>query len=592
MRIIQLSPCVIALLCALAEGYITSPPGVLPPLKQKAWLDSMTGDILKTPTGDLTSADILETIPRIMSAWSSHPIVMPGNSRRRIRSKKQKCKTSVASALLPSRVKTFESPLASDMGPTGIECATTTEKLLKRLIDESYATASDDSASPILTVDVYNSVLASWVRVCEPSVTEDVGIAIAAATRATTILIQMQELYEQNPVTNRQIQPDETSFRIALSAWVSTAELALSHEDGPSSEAFHAISHAQSVLEWMTDLYIGEHTPDNMLLARNEHVKDVVLDRQIYHIIMSLWSACTSAEEMGGENITKALEACEKLLFRMEQLAQQKFYLEPQNMEDSVRPDTATYNFVLQAWSKAVVPDEVKSKNSLTTELVARHCEGIRQHMERLTHVEPNNVTYRSLLHAYAKHGTKDCVLKSMQLLKKSAEKYNRAVMEEGRSTKEAAAEFLPDTLCYNRVIDALAKTKGLPDAHHRAKQVLDSMQRMPDIFTYSSAISACAFATGSPKLKRKAFYMAMDLWETLNAHPEFGEANHVTYGTLLRACTYLLPHGDERDKHVLKILEACKQNGCMNDRIAKQAKTAASKTLYKELKKLVELRP
>ena len=272
------------------DSYITSPPGVLPPLKQKAFLDSMTKDIFLTPTGKLSAADVSETIPRLMSAWSSRPIVLPKKTTRR--------RARVSSSLLPTtRAKSLECPLSLDDGPTAVECATTTEKLLKRLIDEQYAMQFSQGTNPMLTTEIYNSVLASWVRVCEPKVAEDSSIAIAAATRATTIIIQMQELYEQDTELNKYIQPDESTYRIALSAWVAAAEMALEEN---SEQAYHATSHAQSVVEWMMDLYLRN------VDGQNDQLKSVILDQNVYHTILYLWVQCTSVEFMSLKKTEKA----------------------------------------------------------------------------------------------------------------------------------------------------------------------------------------------------------------------------------------------------------------------------------------------
>ena len=273
----------------------------------------------------------------------------------------------------------------------------------------------------------------------------------------------------------------------------------------------------------------------------------------------------------------------------MEQLGEQIFYMENQTIVGSLRPNTTTYNLVLQAWSKANILHSNKNqdkRNMLTPSLVADHCEGIRNHMEHLSHAQPNKTTYCSVLHALAKCGTRDAVLKSLQILKTVNDKLDRAVLVDGMSTKDAANEFLPDSVCYNRVIDALAKSR-IPDAHHKAKQTLEHMKRLgvtPDIFTYSSVLSACAFATGSVKTKRKAFNMGMELMEELQIHPEYGVANQVTYGTMIRACENLLPEGNERDWYVSKIVHKCREEKLVNDRIMRQVKRAASKELYKNI--------
>jgi len=500
-----------------------------------------------------------------MAAWACHPIStgyipsgtspsanlgflqnnFPNNNGKKKRSKTKQ------------NIQSWDASSTS----TGLQYALTIEKLLKRLIDERYTSSELEEIA--VSTEVYNTLLTSWARTGTEQC-HDVQVALASAVRATSILVQMQELYEQQGTT----QPNEESFRTVLSAWEGAASVAAS-SSSDSSQLYHVASHLHSILDWMTDLY---------LLKKNEHVRSVVLDREVFHSIMTL---------MGKTSVLKyaavrSIEQCERMLYKMEQLAEHAFYNEPEDLEMSIWPDTTSYNLVLLAWSKAAAAESAE----LSREVVASRTYEILRHMEKFSHIEPNKMTYTAVVHALARCGTKEHALKAKKLLHKMEKRFEESGGER--------PELLPDTMCYNHVINALAKCKdpGLP---HKPMELLKRMKALyeehgadvckPDVFTYSSVISACAYVTGNKKVKQKACEMAMNVWKELKANPQFGSANQVTYGTLLRACTNSLPsESNERDQTVREIFEACKKDGFVNRRVIDQMKAAASSVTFKEL--------
>ena len=62
-------------------------------------------------------------------------------------------------------------------------------------------------------------------------------------------------------------------------------------------------------------------------------------------------------------------------------------------------------------------------------------------------------------------------------------------------------------------------------------------------------------------------------------------KSDHTTYGTILRACSTLLPPGDERRKELVESVfkKACRE-GQVGHMVVKQMKFAASATQYREL--------
>eukprot|EP00591_Stephanopyxis_turris_P015922 CAMPEP_0195543280 /NCGR_PEP_ID=MMETSP0794_2-20130614/52038_1 /TAXON_ID=515487 /ORGANISM="Stephanopyxis turris, Strain CCMP 815" /LENGTH=476 /DNA_ID=CAMNT_0040677437 /DNA_START=62 /DNA_END=1492 /DNA_ORIENTATION=- len=182
-----------------ADAYLVY-PGLLPPQKHTAWLQTITRDICDSKAGHLTP-EMVDKVPQLMSAWAYHP---------------------------HSVTAPMELSPGGNVNPvfcTGKQCAIATEQLLKRLLDERQAGKSD----VIATTSVYNSVLTGWARS---------GEGFAAAERAENILREMEYAYEMG---DENVQPNRESFKIAIEAWT-------------QSGAKDSIERSIRILEWTVDL--------------------------------------------------------------------------------------------------------------------------------------------------------------------------------------------------------------------------------------------------------------------------------------------------------------------------------------------------
>jgi hypothetical protein len=105
-----------------------------------------------------------------------------------------------------------------------------------------------------------------------------------------------------------------------------------------------------------------------------------------------------------------------------------------------------------------------------------------------------------------------------------------------------------------------------------------------PDVFGYTSVIASCAAETGmwNKDERTTAFYVAMKTYTELKKSDD--KPNHVTYGTMLKACARLLPPGSSvRRKTVRKIFRECCEAGCVGDMAISRLREAAPE-VYKEL--------
>jgi hypothetical protein len=549
---------VLHFLISQVHGYVTFPRGVLPLHKQKAYLESLTNDVLHSNVGSLPPEQLKDTIPRLVDAWACHPVspdlghLNNESNKNEVKEKKNK----------KAKHHQRDSPITKH---STLQYSLTIEKLVKRLVDESYS--SPELKETAMSTELYNALLTSWERAATERCS-NVQVAIASAVRATTILVQMQELYEDQGTT----QPNELSFRTVLSAWEGAASLAVSSASSDSYQIFDIVSHLHSIFHWMIDLYTEE---------KNIEVRNIALDRDAFHSIMALL-----AKHAG----TRAAELCERMLQKMEYLdkhcarstSQQQLQSRGGLPTSTISPDASTYNIILQAWAKSA---DIKNDPS-NREIVASRAYEILCFMERESHLEPNKRTYATAIHLLAKAGTKEHAMKARKIITSLEQRF----ILSGGSQKD----FLPDTMCYNHVINALAKSKDVHGIPHLAVDMFQRMKRIyedynmdsckPDVFSYSSLISAYSSVVGNKNMKRKAFALALGLWDDLRFNPHLGSANHVTYGALLRACTLLQPDSDEREEAVRQIFEQCRVNGFVNSRVIDQLRVAASSTLYKEL--------
>jgi hypothetical protein len=87
---------------------------------------------------------------------------------------------------------------------------------------------------------------------------------------------------------------------------------------------------------------------------------------------------------------------------------------------------------------------------------------------------------------------------------------------------------------------------------------------------------------------KAKAFNTALSTFQQLEQQQEaFGKPNHVTYGTMLKCVSQLLPHGSpERKRWTKTLFRQCSANGMVGDMVLARAREAASSP--KEYKNLM----
>jgi hypothetical protein len=354
------------------------------------------------------------------------------------------------------------------------------------------------------------------------------GEGAFAAERCEQILTQMQERYEAG---DSNVQPSLSSFKVVVMAW---------RESGESYSSYRA----QRILEWMIQLY-------------KEGKNDQALpDSDCFDIVLQSWSR---------SNIKEAPWNADKLLGVME-----KLYEETQS--ENLRPNSLSFNAILGALGKSKDPKAWR-----------RMCHVLGL-MEGNGRVEPDVATYHIVLGALARSSdSKSIAPKADSILRSIEKKYKAGLLS-----------WNPDTILFNSAMGCWSHS-NTGGAFRKARSILDRQlflfnngceECRPDVFGFTSVLSSSASEPGDRTTRLKAFNVALSTFQQLVQHSdEFGNPNHVTYGTMLKACVRLLPQGcAERKRWTRQLFEECKAKGLVGDMVLSRLREAATPEDYQEL--------
>jgi hypothetical protein len=421
------------------------------------------------------------------------------------------------------------------------ECALAVESLVKRVIDERIA--GNDHVSDF-TADDYNCLVEGWARS---------GGGEAAAERCEQIITAMQE-------QGGMVAPNLTTFKAVLMAW-SQATQAEKLSYGPHR--------AQRVLEWMIQLYSTGENPR------------ALPDADCFDICLQTWSGSGHAD---------APAQTEQVLGVMERL-----YESTQLVK--LKPRTTSFNAVLAAWSKSGRPEAADRASNILA---------FMEILSKQGDVAPDYVSYSIVMGVLAKSQDQVAAARKAGAFLRHAEiSYQEsvhavdAVDDDFDAAAVASNGLVPDTILFNTAMGCWAKSIVL-GSYLKARSILNRQTALyesgcekcrPDVYGFTSVIAACASEHGSKKERLAAFQVALDTYRELEQYPE-DSANHVTYGTMLKACGKLLPSGSPvRRKWVRRVFQDAAKTGCVGDMVLGRMREAASPDIFKELMQGIDKR-
>jgi hypothetical protein len=204
--------------------------------------------------------------------------------------------------------------------------------------------------------------------------------------------------------------------------------------------------------------------------------------------------------------------------------------------------------------------------------------------------IAPDSASYNMVMNTYAKsHNTADAAVQADELLRHVVDTYKEKLQEFESYAREARPSK-PDAILFSTAIGLWAKS-GMTKSYRKAHSILDRQLRLareydfvpPDVFGYTAVISSCAAEGGHAEERGKAFQVAASTYRLMQKYDV--DANHVTYGTMLKACARLHPiKSPLREKWVRRTFADAVKAGCVGEMVVSKLREAATPDVYKEL--------
>ena len=342
--------------------------------------------------------------------------------------------------------------------------------------------------------------------------------------RAEELLKHMELLYQAG---NENVAPDVYSYTTVLSA-LST------------SKCVTAASRALKLLERMET--------------------HVVPNAVTYTTVMTTLSRC------GYRN---AAQEAQKLLDRM--------IANYQAGNQDCKPDTVAFTAVISCWARGYEEEDADQKAL-----------ALLEQMKTMDGLEPNGLTYTSVLKALSRSQKGTAVQKAEELLNE---------MESAFQHGNAALE--PTSIHYNVVMDVHAKSPYC-DKAVQADRLYQRMMELgrdnakPNIITYNSILRACANTFGNKSSKEAALTIATKSFQSILTSKDI-EPSSITFLFFMKAIRKLVGdetggnHGISKQHEMLaKCFRYCCRLGLLNDVVLQQAKLGCRSKA--ELATLLEL--
>ncbi|KAG7359140.1 PPR: pentatricopeptide repeat domain containing protein [Nitzschia inconspicua] len=462
------------------------------------------------------------------------------------------------------------------------------QAVLDRMIKRYQEEGANCLAIP--NTNTFNQVLSAWAKGTSPDFEE-----------------RMMDVYRLL-LDWPEVEPDTDSFNTVMGGWL-------------KSKSLHALSRIQEVFCDMKESHENGNEsarPDRisvntLQVALNRHRRyaiDAPGTLLEYEREYNLQPTCVSQNILMDSIIKSGVEDAPEqvmdILSRMEK--------EFKEGNDAMKPDQCSYSSVILAYSTYNRENTAEK----TEELLARAWDLHRNHGGNA----PNVSLYNSVVNAFASLDVSESlsyVKKILQEMESGEDSgiprpdlvtYNTVIKsmrngndEDGAvfaenilNTLESIGErdpnFLPDNYSYTSVITAFARSNS-PNKAEKAVEIVKRMisahengnkSARVSLFTLNAALNACAFVDGSVEDKERAFGLAMELDEMRRRLDLTPNEDNTWYGTMLRACSTLLPPSTRREDFVDRFFKDACAGGCVGRLVLGQMKFAATARQYERL--------
>jgi len=380
---------------------------------------------------------------------------------------------------------------------------------------------------------------------------------IEAAKRAQFLLEEMEK---------EDVEPNALTYNSAITAW---------SRSGTRDSA----KKAEELLSKMERLYE----------AGNADLKPTVM---IYTSVISAWA---NSREPGA-----ALRA--EVLLKVMRVMHKRG-------NKAMKPNARTFTSVINAWSKSGEKGSGDRAEALLNQMIELFEAGDYD-------VKPNAQTLTAVVDAHARSGERDAATKADILLKRMEEvgvkpnlqTYNALIAAWSKNPGAARkAESIlrkieetyyngdismrPSVVSYTSTINAWVRSLD-SDKAVRAQKILERMKQVhkdgntdakPNTVTYTSVINACAKCRGNQQERDEAIRIAYNTFKELELE-NYGDPNHVTYMTFIKAVGKLMPIGEKRDAILSTTFRKACRDGQVSENCLLQLKSACSDELLSEL--------
>jgi pentatricopeptide repeat protein len=193
----------------------------------------------------------------------------------------------------------------------------------------------------------------------------------------------------------------------------------------------------------------------------------------------------------------------------------------------------------------------------------------------------PDIITYNTVIAAYTNQNDIEGAKGAQKILDQMESEY-----------ADGSSRIKPDLLSFNTVIKGWARS-GHAQCADRAQMILLKLEKMggngetslkPNGYSYTTTINAAAFTTGSAEERLNAFNIATYCYKGLR-DSDHAESNQVTFGTMLKAISKLIPDNlSERDDWAKVVFEESCKLGYVNDFVLREFHQSASPSLCRQL--------
>uniref|UniRef100_A0A7S2Y9L3 Pentacotripeptide-repeat region of PRORP domain-containing protein n=1 Tax=Entomoneis paludosa TaxID=265537 RepID=A0A7S2Y9L3_9STRA len=412
------------------------------------------------------------------------------------------------------------------------------------------------------TTSIYNAVINALSRAP--------GNRLKFAQKAEKYLMEM---HRRSAKGEKEVQPDVRTWAAVLRSWA-------------MSRAPDAAENAERVLDQLEDMHLKGETP-----IRPNYV--------CYTTVMGAW---------GHSRRHDALDKMEAILLRMEDHF-------TKTQEADMRPNTVSYVTAIDAFVRRNDRNAAKRAQATVDRMM-------KLSSMKLGHVRPTRIVFNTLIHAWSKSKESEAAQRAEEIFKWMEAQYqagdylvrpddvslcavlnawaNQAdsngayraqqIFDHMQSLSLEQRGFHISIMMPNIVIKAIARS-GDVDAVSRAEDILirlendflfDRSTLRPDVTTYSSVINCCAYFRHNAG-KAEALEVALRTFRKL-CDMDGDKPNNITFGTLFKAISNLMPQEDEqRETLTRSLFDKCCEEGLVDPFVLSQIR-AASPQLFEEL--------